>query len=357
MPTQAYRSSGRPEVTFAIERLVDKAARELGFDRLELRRRNIVAPEQMPYTNAAGMNYDSGEYEANMNRVLALADWAGVEERRKEARTRGKILGVGFANYVESSIGSPKERADLIVHKDTVELVIGTQPAGQGHETSFAQVTADLLGLPFESVNVTLGDTDIVSAGGGTHSGRSMRHASAVIALGSEDLIVKGVKLAAHIFSVPVDQVTFEDGVFGVPDRNVFLTWFELAARSNGPDIPAELRGDLKVRRDNEMHTPVFPNGACLCEIEIDIETGALDIVRYSTVDDVGRCINPLIVHGQTHGGIAQGVGQAMWEDFHIDPGSGVPTAGSFKLELPVTSLKVWTIIQEGRKRKKEARA
>jgi aerobic carbon-monoxide dehydrogenase large subunit len=416
MPTQAYRSSGRPEVTFAIERLVDKAARELGFDRLELRRRNIVAPEQMPYTNAAGMNYDSGEYEANMNRVLALADWSGVEERRKEARMRGKILGVGFANYVESSIGSPKERADLIVHKDTVELVIGTQPAGQGHETSFAQVTADLLGLPFESVNVTLGDTDIVSAGGGTHSGRSMRHASAVIALGSEDLIAKGEKLAAHIFGVPTDQVTFEDGVFGVPDRNIFLTWFELAARSNGPDIPAELRGDLKVRRDNEMHTPVFPNGACMCEIEIDIETGALDIVRYSTVDDVGRCINPLIVHGQTHGGIAQGVGQAMWEDFHIDPGSGVPTAGSFmdygmprfdnmpsfktrivevlsptnpfgvkaggeggttpapavimsaiedglkefmpfKLELPVTSLKVWTIIQEGRKRKKEARA
>lgn len=415
MPTQAYRSSGRPEVTFAIERLIDKAARELGFDRLDLRRRNIVSPQQMPYTNATGMNYDSGEYEANMDRVLALADWPSVEERRKEARTRGKILGVGFSNYVESSIGSPKERADLIVHARSVELVIGTQPAGQGHETSFAQVTADLLGLPFESVNVTLGDTDIVSAGGGTHSGRSMRHASAVIALASGDLIAKGETLAAHIFGVPVDQVTFEDGIFRVENRNLTLSWFDLAARSNGLDIPVNLRGDLKVRRDNEMHTPVFPNGACICEIEIDIDTGALDIVRYSTVDDVGRCINPLIVHGQTHGGIAQGVGQAMWEQCHIDPSSGIPTSGSlmdygmprfdnmpsfktrivevlsptnpfgvkaggeggttpapavvmsaiedglaefrpFDLELPITSLKVWTIIQQGLKRKQGAR-
>lgn len=416
MPTQAYRSSGRPEVTFAIERLIDKAARELGFDRLDLRRRNLVTPAQMPYPNATGMTYDSGEYEANMDRLLALADWAGVEERRKEARSRGKILGVGFANYVESSIGSPKERADLIIHAKSVELVIGTQPAGQGHETSFAQVTADLLGLPFESVNVTLGDTDIVSAGGGTHSGRSMRHASTVIALASGDLISKGEKLAAHIFGVPVEEVNFEDGIFRLADRNVSLSWFDLAGRSNGPDIPVELRGDLKVRRDNEMHTPVFPNGACSCEIEIDIETGALDIVRYATVDDVGRCINPLIVHGQTHGGIAQGVGQAMWEECHIDPGSGIPTSGSlmdygmprfdnlpsfktqivevlsptnpfgvkaggeggttpapavimsavedglkefrpFELELPITSLKVWTIIQQGLQRQKEARA
>ena len=330
MPTQAYRSSGRPEVTYAIERLVDKAARELGFDRLDLRRRNLVGPQQMPYVNAVGSTYDSGEYEANMDRVLALAEWAGVEKRRAEARARGKILGVGFANYVESSIGTPKERADIIVRPNGVELVIGTQPAGQGHETSFAQVTADLLGLPFEAVTVTLGDTDVVSAGGGSHSGRSMRHASTVIALASEDLIVKARTLAAQCFGVAPDAVVFDDGLFRVPDRNDSLTWFELAARAEGPDLPEALRGGLRVRRDNEMHTPVFPNGACVCEIEVDPETGGLDIVRYTTVDDVGRCINPLIVHGQTHGGIAQGVGQALWEQCHIDPSSGQPTSGSF---------------------------
>jgi len=329
MQTQAYRSSGRPEVTFAIERLIDKAARELGFDRLELRRRNLVRPDQMPYVNAVGSTYDSGEYEANMDRLLALADWQGVEARRAEAKSRGKILGVGFANYVESSIGTPKERADVIVRRDGVEVVIGTQPAGQGHETSFAQVTADLLGVPFENVTITLGDTDVVSAGGGTHSGRSMRHASTVLALASEDLIAKGRALAAHCLDVPLDSVMFEEGVFRVADRNTFLTWFDLANRAEDKTLPEQLRGGLKVRRDSEMHTPVFPNGACACEIEVDPETGGLDIVRYATVDDVGRCINPLIVHGQTHGGIAQGVGQALWEQCAIDPGSGQPTSGS----------------------------
>jgi carbon-monoxide dehydrogenase large subunit len=330
MPTQAYRSSGRPEVTFAIERLIDKAARELGFDRLELRRRNLVRPEQMPYTNAVGSIYDSGEYEKNMDRVLALADWQGFPARRAEAKARGKLLGLGFANYVESSIGSPKERADLIVRSNIIEVVIGTQPAGQGHETSFAQVTADLLEVPFESVKITLGDTDIVSAGGGTHSGRSMRHASAVIALGSEDLINKGKALMAHLEDVPLDMVQFEDGFFRVASSNRALSWFELAPLADQDGLPIELQGGLRVRRDNEMHTPVFPNGACLCEIEIDPETGSVDIKRYATVDDVGRCINPLIVHGQTHGGIAQGVGQALWEQCAIDPASGQPLMGSF---------------------------
>ncbi len=289
MPTQAYRSSGRPEVTFAIERLVDKAARELGFDRLELRRRNLVQPEQMPYTNAVGSTYDSGTYEANMDRVLVLADWNGFAPRRAEARRRGKLLGLGFANYVESSIGTPKERADLIVNEDGIEVVIGTQPAGQGHETSFAQVAADLLGVPFEVVKITLGDTDIVSAGGGTHSGRSMRHASAVISLGADDLIAKGRALMAHVTGVPADMVRFEDGVFRGEGSNQALTWFELARHALREDLPEQLRGGLRVRRDNEMHTPVFPNGACCCEIEIDPETGGLDITRYATVDDVGR--------------------------------------------------------------------
>jgi carbon-monoxide dehydrogenase large subunit len=329
MPTQAYRSSGRPEVTFAIERLIDKAARELGIDRLALRRRNLVSPKQMPYANAVGSVYDSGEYEANMDRVLALADWEGGATRRAEAKSRGKLLGIGFANYVESSFGSPKERADIIVKPDGVEVIIGTQPAGQGHETSFAQVTADLLGVTFENVTITLGDTDVVTAGGGTHSGRSMRHASTVLALASEDLIAKGQRLAAHLLGQAADDVRFDDGVFRSAGSDQSFTWFELARRAQDDALPEDLRGGLKVRRDNEMHTPVFPNGACICEVEIDPETGAIEITRYSTVDDVGRCINPLIVHGQTHGGIAQGVGGALWEQCYIDETSGQPLSGS----------------------------
>lgn len=318
MATQAYRSSGRPEVTFAIERLVDKAARQIGMDRLQIRRLNMVKPSQMPYVNAVGSKYDSGEYEINMNRALKLADWDGFAQRRSASQAHGKLLGLGFANYVESSIGSPKERADIIVRENTIEVVIGTQPTGQGHETSFAQVTADLLHVPFESVFITVGDTDVVTAGGGSHSGRSMRHAATVIALATQDLIEKGRIAAAALSGVSVDQITFNEGIFKGPNNQVW-DWYQLASQA----------GDLRVRRDNEMHTPVFPNGTCLCEIEIDPNTGGLEITRYATVDDVGRCINPLIVHGQTHGGIAQGVGQALWEQCYIEPNSGQPQVGS----------------------------
>ncbi len=328
MSTQAYRSSGRPELNFALERLIDKAARELGYDRIDLRRRNLVKPSQMPYTNAVGSQYDSGEYEKNMDRVLDIGDFAGAKIRQQEARARGKLYGIGFANYVESSIGTPKERADLIVRPGGIEVVIGTQPAGQGHETSFAQVTADLLGVSFETVKITLGDTDVVSAGGGTHSGRSMRHASAVISLAVTDMIEKAKTILADSLGVKPADVQFEDGLFRSPATNRTVDWFELARLA--ATLSPEHADGMKVRRDNEMHTPVFPNGSCMCEIEIDPETGGLELVRYATVDDVGRCINPMIVHGQTHGGIAQGVGQALWEGCVIDPDSGQPLAAAF---------------------------
>ena len=186
MPTQAYRSSGRPEVTFAIEQLVDRAAAALGIDRIALRRRNLVRADAMPYTNAVGARYDSGTYEANMDLVQRIADWPGFERRRTEAAARGRLLGRGLANYVESSIGAPKERAEITVRPErSVDVVIGTQPSGQGHETSFAQVIADQLAVPVETVNIIMGDTDIVSVGGGSHSGRSMRHAATVFALAS----------------------------------------------------------------------------------------------------------------------------------------------------------------------------
>jgi carbon-monoxide dehydrogenase large subunit len=322
MPTQAYRSSGRPEVTYAIERLVEQAARECGFDALELRRRNLIRPDQMPYTNAVGAQYDSGEYPANMNRALELADWDGFEARREAAEARGMLLGRGFANYVESSTGAPREQAEITVTPDGgVEVVIGTQPSGQGHETSFAQVVADMLQTPVDNVRIVLGDTDVVSVGGGSHSGRSMRHAGTVMAMAAADLLAEGRRRVAAMFGESEDAVILEDGSFHVVGTNHVVGLFELAQRA--PEDP------LRAVRDNEMHTPVFPNGAAACEVEVDPETGLVTITRYATIDDVGRCINPLIVDGQTHGAIAQGVGQAMWELCFVDPASGQPLCGS----------------------------
>jgi carbon-monoxide dehydrogenase large subunit len=330
MPTNAYRSSGRPEVTFAIERLIDIAALELGIDRVELRRRNLVRPEAMPYRNAVGMNYDSGRYEEIMNRAMELADWRGFEQRKRSAAKRGRLLGRGLANYVESSIGAPNEQARITVrHEGRVDVVIGTQPSGQGHETSFAQVICELLHVPIESVSIILGDTDVVKVGGGSHSGRSMRHAATVFAKAVPELIVKGKRIAALALQTTPEAIEFNDGRFGSRETNRTFDILELAAEAARLDLPPDLAGGIAVVADNEMHDPVFPNGCAICEVEIDPETGATDITRYASVDDVGRCINPLIVDGQTHGAIAQGIGQAMWEQLHIDPSSGQPMIGS----------------------------
>jgi carbon-monoxide dehydrogenase large subunit len=331
MPTNAYRSSGRPEVTFAIERLMDKAADQLGIDRIKIRRMNLIPAEAMPYRNAVGMLYDSGTYESNMDQAMKLADWEGFKQRKREAKKRGKLLGLGMANYVESSIGAPKERAEITVKPNgTVDLVIGTQPAGQGHETSFAQVVADMISVPVKAINIIIGDTDIVSVGGGSHSGRSMRHAGTVIVKTVPELIDKGKKIAALAMKVTPDKVEFKDGRFSSEMSNRSFDFLELARETARLVLPPELKDGLAAACTNEMHEPVFPNGCAICEIEVDPETGHPTITRYSTVDDVGRCINPLIVHGQTHGGIAQGVGQAMWELCYVDPSSGQPLTGSF---------------------------
>jgi carbon-monoxide dehydrogenase large subunit len=327
MPTNAYRSSGRPEVTYAIERVVDEAARRLGIDRVALRRMNLVGQEAMPYPNAVGARYDSGTYEANMDLAMEIADWDGFAARRRAAEARGKLLGLGLANYVESSIGAPRERSEItITSEGRVKVVIGTGPSGQGHETSFAQVVGAVLAVPVETIDVVTGDTDIVSLGGGSHSGRSMRHSATLFAKAAPELIANGKRVAARLLDTSADQVTFADGRFSAPPHNRSFDFLELAKEASR--LGAE--GELAVTTDNEMHDPVFPNGCAVCEVEVDPETGLVEIARYSVIDDVGRCINPLIVHGQTHGGVAQGVGEAMWEECVVDPASGQPLSGSF---------------------------
>jgi carbon-monoxide dehydrogenase large subunit len=331
IPTQAYRSSGRPEVTFAIERLVDIAASKLNIDRISLRRRNLVKPKAMPYRNAVGMLYDSGTYEDNMDLVMRIADWDGFNARKREAKKRGRLLGLGLANYVESSIGAPKEQARITIKPEgNVDVVIGTQPAGQGHETSFAQVVSDLLQIPVEAISIIMGDTDVVKAGGGTHSGRSMRHAATVFSLAATTLIANGKRIAAHILGTTPERVEFTDGRFAARKTNRSFDFLELAQEMIKHALPDDLAKGLAVIADNEMHDPVFPNGCAVCEIEIDPDTGNLALTRYACVDDVGRCINPLIVHGQTHGAIVQGIGQALWENFVVEASSGQPLTGSF---------------------------
>jgi carbon-monoxide dehydrogenase large subunit len=327
IPTQAYRSSGRPEVTFAIERLIDIAAAKLGIDRISLRRRNLVRPKAMPYRNAVGMTYDSGTYEDNMDLAMRIADWDGFAARKREAKKRGKLLGLGLANYVESSIGAPKEQARITIKPDGIDVIIGTQPAGQGHETSFAQVVSDLLQVPVESVRIIMGDTDVVRAGGGTHSGRSMRHAATVFSMAAATLIANGKRIAAHLLDA--GEADFNDGRFTARGTNRSFDFLELAQEMGKHPLPDDLARGLAVVTDNEMHDPVFPNGCAVCEIEIDPATGGPSLTRYACVDDVGRCINPLIVDGQTHGAIAQGVGQALWEQFVVDD-FGQPLTGSF---------------------------
>jgi carbon-monoxide dehydrogenase large subunit len=279
----------------------------------------------MPYTNAVGTIYDSGDYERAMNDALRIADWAGFTARREAAAGRGRSLGLGLANYVESSTGSPRERAELkVLPKGRVRLVIGTQPSGQGQETSFSQVIADVLGVPVERIDVVMGDTDIVSEGGGSHSGRSMRHAAVVMTMAATALIEQGKRLAATLLDTVPDQIRFEDGHFRALSANRTLDLFDLAKEA------ARRGAALASRADNEMHQPVFPNGTAICEIEVDPATGGVQIKRYTSVDDVGRAINPLIVDGQSHGSIAHGVGEALSEECTRDRKTGQSLAGSF---------------------------
>ena len=222
-PTRPYRSAGRPEVIFVMERLIDLAARKCGFDRVMLRRRNLVSEAELPYKNPLGMVYDSGAYHAVMERALALGDWNGFPERKAQARKRGMLRGIGVANYVDTATGIPRERAELTVHPDgSVDVIIGTISNGQGHETSFAQLVREWLGTPIDKVRLITGDTDIVPVGGGTHSGRGMRLASIVIWKASNKIIEKGKQVVGLLFQKPANEIVFSDGDFDVPDSEDF---------------------------------------------------------------------------------------------------------------------------------------
>jgi carbon-monoxide dehydrogenase large subunit len=331
LPVVSYRGAGRPESMFVIERLLDAAAAETGIDRIELRRRNIIAASSMPYTNPVGVTYDSGDYPTGMERVLALAGWDGFPERREDAARRGRLAGIGLCNYIETATGYPRERAEMEILPDgTVDLVMGTQSSGQGHETSFAQVVSAFLGVPFESVRLRTGDTDFVKMGSGSHSSRSMRLAGHLYRQAADAIIERGRAIAAHLLEVAAADIAFVDGHFVVAGTDRGLSLFHVAGAATGDHVPENLRGRLRSEAEILGPLPAYPNGCHVAEVEIDPDTGVVEITGYWGVDDVGTVINPMIVDGQTHGGIAQGAGQALMEECTHDLATAQVVAGSF---------------------------
>jgi len=332
VPTAPFRGAGRPEATFAIERLIDIAARRLGMDRVALRRRNLIRRAQLPHRSATGLIYDSGNFRANMDGVVKLADWAGFAARRRAAGKRGKLAGIGIANYVESPVGQPNEYVRVTVRPDrAVEAVAGTQSSGQGHETSFAQVLADRFGIAPGEVTLVTGDTAVVPAGGGTHSDRSMRIAGTLLVEASDRIVATARKTFAALAGCGESEVAFADGLFESPRSNRRLDIFDIArAAASDRTLAPDLRGPLTSEARFSGRIPAYPTGSAVCEVEIDVETGAVSLTRYASVDDCGQPINPLILHGQVHGGIVQGLGQALSECFIHQTSSGQVLTASF---------------------------
>jgi aerobic carbon-monoxide dehydrogenase large subunit len=332
VPTAPFRGAGRPEATFVIERLLDMAAHRLRMDRIALRRRNLIRRAQLPYRSATGLIYDSGNFRANMESALKLADWKGFPARRREAKKRGKLSGIGIANYVESPVGHPSEYVRLTVHaRREVEAVAGTQSSGQGHETTFAQVLADRLGILPEEVKLVTGDTAVVPAGSGTHSDRSMRLAGTLLLETSDRVIAQGRGVFAALVGCAEKDVSFDGGFFESPRSNRRLDVFDIAqAVATDSGLAPKLRAPLTSEARFTGRIPAYPTGAAVCEVEIDRDTGAVALKRYLSVDDCGQPINPLILHGQVHGGIVQGAGQALSECVAHERSSGQVLTGSF---------------------------
>jgi carbon-monoxide dehydrogenase large subunit len=330
VPMSVYRGAGRPESNFVMERLVDLAAEALGVERAELRRRNIIPTAALPYQSPLGHRYDTGEFAANMETVLRMVEWSSFAERRATARAHGMLRGIGLANYLETPTGFVDERTDItVLPEGRVNAVIGTQATGQGHETSFAQVVAAQLGVALDEVAILFGDTDVAVSGAGTHSDRSMRLGGTILVRASDAIIEHGKKLAAHRLEAAESDIDFASGRYTVIGTDRSLSLYEVASIALDPRLPEALRGPLTATSIVTTRLHAYPNGAAACEVEIDPELGAVRVVRYVTVDDVGRIINPMIAEGQIHGGAAQGIGQALMEQIVFDE-SGQLLTGSF---------------------------
>jgi carbon-monoxide dehydrogenase large subunit len=336
-PIRPYRGNGRPEAGFVIERMVDCAADELGIDPAELRRRNYVPPSAMPYKTPLTFTWDCGEFEKNMDLAMQAADVKGFKARKAEAATRGKLRGLGMSNTIERAAPAGLEGAEVRFDRDgTLLLFSGANNQGQGHQTAFTQIVCDRLGVDPKDTQYIQGDTDQVFFGEGTGGSRSSAMAGSAFHLAAEKIITKARAIAAHMLQVQPDDLRYDEGVFSTSKTNRTLSMKELAAAALEPkNLPKDMEAGLFANAVYSAPVANYPNGVHICELEIDRDTGQVQIVRYHVVDDVGTVINPLLMHGQVQGGIAQGVGQALMEDIHFDAEGQLVTASFQDYAMP----------------------
>jgi aerobic carbon-monoxide dehydrogenase large subunit len=329
-PLGPYRGAGRPEAAYIVERLMDEAANKAGIDPVELRRRNYIKPEAMPHATGTGWNYDSGEFEKLTDRCIELSDWTGFESRKKDSQKKGKLRGRSLIYYLEDS-GVFNERMELRFDASgNVTIVAGTFSHGQGHATTYAQMVSDWLGVPFEGIRFVQGDTDHVPFGRGTYASRSAMLGGSALKGAADTVVEKAKSLAGHLMEASVADLEFRDGKFTVKGTDKSMPLTEVAKAFFRPvGLPPQFGVGLDAS-GSSSHPPTFPNGCHVCELEVDPETGVVEIDRYAVVDDVGRVINPMICHGQIEGALAQGIGQALMENVAFDPESGQMLSASF---------------------------
>ena len=330
VPVDAYRGAGRPEATYQLERTIDKAAREMGIDPVELRRRNFIQPDQYPYATPVAVEYDSGNYGAVMDKALELADRAGFEARKAESAARGKLRGMGICSYIEACgiapstlVGALGARAGLyeaatvrVNPTGSISVMTGSHSHGQGHETTFAQVVADRLGVDENMVDIVHGDTSKIPFGMGTYGSRSLAVGGSAIVKSVDKIVAKAKKIAAHLMEASDADVEFKDGAFSVAGTDKSVAWGDVALTAYVPhNFPHEtLEPGLEETSFYDPANFTYPAGAYICEVEVDPETGVVEVLNFTAADDFGNVVNPMIVEGQVHGGLAQGIGQAMLE-------------------------------------------
>ncbi|MGY3450284.1 xanthine dehydrogenase family protein molybdopterin-binding subunit [Bradyrhizobium sp. USDA 4353] len=319
-PVGAYRGAGRPEAVFIVERLFDTAARQIGIDPRTIRKANYIKPAQLPYTNAVGQVYDSGAFAHMLERAAKLADWDGFNARKREARKRGMLYGRGLTSYIEWTGGrAHTEKVSLhATSEGRVILHSGTMAMGQGLQTTYTQMISDTLGIPLDKIDVVQGDTDLAT-GFGSVGSRSLFVGGTAVAVSSNDLITKAREKASNLLETAVEDIEYRDGVLTVVGTDRRISLFDIAGKEQG--------AKLSVDSEGEVDGPSWPNGTHICEVEIDPETGISRVVRYTTVDDVGVAVNPMLVAGQIHGGVAQGIGQALYENVAYDADGQLLTA------------------------------
>src|SRR5499427_5407561 len=328
----AYRGAGRPEGNYYMERLVDAAAAEMGIDRLALRRRNQIKPREIPIKMASGSNYDSGDFPSVLKHALEVADVKGFARRKRESRKRGKVRGLGVGSFLEVTAPPSKEMGGIRFEADgTVTIIPGTLDYGQGHAAPFAQVLADKLGIPFERIRLLQGDSDELLAGGGTGGSKSIMHSGTAIVEAAAKVIEQGKQIASHVLEASAADIDFAQGRFVIAGTDRAIGIMELAERLRaGLKLPEGVPSTLDVRHVSDgPGASTYPNGCHVCEVELDPDTGVIEVVKYVSVNDFGTVINPLIVEGQLHGGVIQGIGQALMEMTVYD-GDGQLLTGSF---------------------------